>query len=77
MAAVLHVAGGAAWEAAASERAANRAVNREEFIRQCIAQATPGGTCVLPDGAYLVTLTIDRPVRLESAGGLVRIGIIE
>ena len=66
-----------AWEAAAPERVANRAVNRKEFILQCIKQTIPRGTCVLPAGDYPVTLTIDRPVELESAGGLVRIGVID
>jgi hypothetical protein len=59
-----------AWEAAAAERAANR-------ILQCIEQTPPGGTCMLPAGDYPITLTIAQPVVLESAGGLVRIGVIE
>ena len=66
-----------AWDKAAPERTANRAASQREFFLQCIAQPPPGGTCVLPTGDYPVTLAIDRPVRLESAGGLVRIGVIE
>jgi hypothetical protein len=69
--------GQAAWDKADPERAANRVVNRKEFLLQCIAQPPPGGTCVLPAGDYPVTLMVDQPVKLESMGGLVRIGVIE
>jgi hypothetical protein len=69
--------GQAAWDEAAPKRAANGLVSRREIILQCIEQTPPGGTCVLPAGDYPVTLTIDRPVQLENAGGLVRIGVIE
>jgi hypothetical protein len=61
----------AAWNAAAPDRTANR------IRMQCLEMTPPGGTCVIPAGDYPVTLTIDRPVDLESAGGLVRIGVIK
>jgi hypothetical protein len=49
-----------------------------EFIQtQCLENTPPGGTCVIPSGDYPVVLTIDQPVELESAGGLVRIGVIK
>ena len=45
------------------------------FIQtQCLEHTPPGGTCVIPAGDYSVSLTINRPVRLESTGGVVRIG---
>jgi hypothetical protein len=61
----------AAWNAVAPERAANH------IRTQCLQMPPPGGTCVLPAGDYPVVLTIDQPVALASAGGLVRIGVIE
>jgi hypothetical protein len=49
-----------------------------EFIQtQCLENTPPGGTCVIPAGDYPGVLTIDQPVELESAGGLVRIVVIE
>jgi len=67
-----------AWEAAAPNRAANAATvhSRQAFNirKQCLEMIPPGGTCVIPAGDYREVLTIDRPVRLERAGGWVRIG---
>jgi hypothetical protein len=61
----------AAWDDAAPARAAHR------LWAQCLEMPPPGGTCRIPAGDYPIVLTIDQPVELESAGGLVRIGVIE